>query len=191
VLTAGQRTEIEIYIRAALAGVGTRKGGKSIMTRRTALTGMSLLGLAIAASSQLGFAQGDPLAGLWQLNLSKSRYNPGPAPKSLTVYFQGEGQSRKITVVGINGAGNPITIAYMEAMEDGKPHPVTGLAGVDASAVTRVDGYSANVTYFNGGKPVQTGTLVTARDGKSYTFTISGTDGAGRQINNTLVLDRQ
>jgi hypothetical protein len=39
------------------------------------LTGLALLSLGIAALPQTCFAQSDPLAGLWQLNLAKSKYN--------------------------------------------------------------------------------------------------------------------
>jgi hypothetical protein len=79
------------------------------MNRRTTfmLTGMTLLGLAIAALPQLGFAQSDPWVGMWQLNLAKSKYSPGPPPKSGTVNIQGEGQNHKLTAVGINAEGNP------------------------------------------------------------------------------------
>jgi hypothetical protein len=45
------------------------------MNRRTAfiLTGMTLLGLAVAALPQVGFAQSSPLIGTWRLNLDKSK----------------------------------------------------------------------------------------------------------------------
>jgi putative tryptophan/tyrosine transport system substrate-binding protein len=50
--------------------------------RRTlTLTTMALLGLAVAAL--LGFAQSDSFLGTWQLiNLAKSKFSPGPPPKS-------------------------------------------------------------------------------------------------------------
>jgi hypothetical protein len=72
------------------------------MNRRIALMlTMTLLGLATL--SRLGLAQSDPFLGTWQLNLAKSKYSPGPPPKSQTVNFQGEGG--RITVVGIDAAG--------------------------------------------------------------------------------------
>ena len=50
------------------------------MKRRTTnlLTGLTVLGLAVAALPQLGFAQSVPWLGTWQLNLAKSKYSPGP-----------------------------------------------------------------------------------------------------------------
>jgi hypothetical protein len=83
------------------------------------LTGMTLLGLAIAIP-QTAFAQSDPLLGTWQLNLAKSKYS-APAPKSSTVYFQAEGQNRKGTAVGIDAAGNPTVLVLPHTMMTGSP----------------------------------------------------------------------
>jgi hypothetical protein len=116
------------------------------MNRRTTfmLTGMTLLGLAIAALPSVGFAQSANPNGIFQLNLAKSKYSPGSPPKSQTLYFQGEGQNRKDTLVGINATGNPAVVVFMEVIPDGKPHPVTGNTNFDASTYTRVDAYSMN-----------------------------------------------
>jgi hypothetical protein len=50
------------------------------MKRRTMIILTGVLGLAVAASPQLGFAQSVPWLGTWQLNLAKSKYDPGPPP---------------------------------------------------------------------------------------------------------------
>jgi hypothetical protein len=68
--------------------------------------------LAIAALHSVGFAQSDPHAGLWQLNLAKSKFAGPPPPKSQTAYVQGEGQNRKSTVVGIDPQGNPVVVVF-------------------------------------------------------------------------------
>jgi hypothetical protein len=99
-----------------------------IMNRRIMLTSIALLGLGVATLPERGFAQSDPLTGIWQLNLAKSKYGPGPGPKSGTLNIQGDGQNRKLTAVGIDAAGNAAQVVVMsELIEDGKPHPVTGL----------------------------------------------------------------
>jgi hypothetical protein len=153
------------------------------------LTGLTMFGLAMVGT-QPGFAQSDPLTSLWQLNLAKSKYSPSPPPKSLTSNYQGEGQNRKLTSVGIDAQGNPTVLVTMH-IYDGMPHPSTGSPDFDASAYTRVDAYTINVSRIKAGKVVQTGTLVTSRDGKTTTFTITGTDANGRQVNNILVYDKQ
>ena len=59
------------------------------MNRRTklVLAGITLMGLM--ASPELSFAQSgsDPFLGVWQLNVAKSKYSPGPPPKSQTMYI--------------------------------------------------------------------------------------------------------
>jgi hypothetical protein len=85
----------------------------------------SVLGLMLVATSSVCSAQSVMPTGTWQLNLAKSKF-AGPALKSTTEYIEGEGQNRKITIVGIDAAGTPFSLLYSEAAEDGKPHPVTG-----------------------------------------------------------------
>ena len=160
------------------------------MNKRTTLmlSGMILLGLA--ALPQVGFAQSDPFLGLWQLNLAKSKFSPGPPPKSLTDYTQGEGQNRKLTGVSIDAEGNPHIAVFMH-IYDGQPHPSTGIRDFDESIYTRVDAYTVNVSRTKAGKLVQTETIVVSPDGKTKTATRTGTDADGRQINVTAVYDKQ
>jgi hypothetical protein len=178
------------------------------MNRRVkfTLTGMTLVGLAVATLPQVVFAQSDPIIGTWHLNLAKSKASPGPLPKSLTLDFQGEGQNRKVTLVGITAAGNPQVLVFAEGIlpgpnasalhflsivEDGKPHPVTGSPIYDAIVVTRVDAYTTNASYTKAGKVVQTGATIISEDGKRMTITASGANANGQQFNNIGVYDKQ
>jgi len=161
------------------------------MNRRTTLVSIALLSLVACTFPQASFAQSDSMSGLWQVNVAKSKYDPGPPPKSQTVYFQGEGQNRKVTIVGITAAGNPQLATFTEFVEDGKPHPVTGLAGIDAQAYTRVDARTLNVSRLKDGKVIQTGAWVVSPDGKALTVTFTGTNANGRGVNNILFYDKQ
>ena len=89
------------------------------MNRRSILmlTGLALLGLAFDAMPQAGF-QTDPFLGLWQLNLTKSKFSPAPPPRSQTVTIQGEGRDWNITVAGIDAAGAPIGDVNVIAVYD-------------------------------------------------------------------------
>jgi hypothetical protein len=96
-----------LSMRCATFSVAT---GRNMMNRRT-LTTMALLGLVVAtALPQIGFAQSDPFVGTWQLNLAKSKYSPGPPPKSQTQTVQGDGQSHKFTITGTTAEGNAISM---------------------------------------------------------------------------------
>lgn len=62
-------------------------------------------------------------------------------------------------MVGITAQGNPQAVVFKEIIEDGKPHPVTGVGAVDAQTSTRGDAHTINVTRLKNGKVVQTGDL--------------------------------
>jgi len=129
--------------------------------------------------------------GIFQLNLAKSKYSPGPPPKSQTLNFQGEGPNRKVTAIGFDAQGNPLTVVFTDIVADGKPHPVTGTPNYDASAVTRVDAYTESLSRTKVGKVVETATRAVSQDGKTVTLTLTGTDASGRQYNNVAVYEKQ
>jgi hypothetical protein len=84
------------------------------MNRRTTLvlTGMALLGLAAAALPDLGFAQSNPLIGTWKLNLDKSKFSPGTAPRSGTLNYQQDGQNiRNTGQFTVSGLYSPPTLS--------------------------------------------------------------------------------
>jgi hypothetical protein len=135
--------------------------------RRTvvSLIGMTLLSLAIT-KIPAGFAQDAQPTGIFQLNLTKSKF-PGAPLKSQTIYFEGQ----KATTVGIDAQGNARAVVF-EVVEDGKPHPVTGFPAYNASTYTRVDAHTVNFTRLKDEKVVQTGTTVLSSDGKTWTATL-------------------
>ena len=62
--------------------------------RTSALT----LGVILAAGFAVLSAQGvDPRVGSWQLNVAKSKFNPGPPPKSQTLKIEAAGKGEKVT----------------------------------------------------------------------------------------------
>ena len=164
------------------------------MNRRSILmlTGLALLGLAFDAMPQAGFAQTDPFLGLWQLNLTKSKFSPAPPPRSQTVTIQGEGRDWNITVAGIDAAGAPIGDAFSQAF-DGMSHPLTGTPNpnFDALAATRVDAYTVIVSRTKAGKFVGTQTIAVSPDGKTLTSTTTGVDASGRGVNVIAMYDKE
>ena len=161
--------------------------------RRTTfiLRGMTLLGLAMASSSQLTFAQSNPLIGTsWKLNLDKSKYIAGPAPRSVTLNITQDGQNVKDTVQVIDAQGHASTGVVIHAY-DGQPHPATVSPDYDATVLTRVD---ANTLIFNrlkAGKLVATGTFVVSPDGTMLTISTTGIDRNRQPLKSIAVYDKQ
>jgi hypothetical protein len=152
--------------------------------------------LVFGAVLTLGFrpmslsAQGtDPAAGTWELNLAKSKFSPGPAPKSQTRTYEVTGADVKYTLKGIDADGKPTLVQYT-AKYDGKDYPVTGSQDFDTISLKRVDAVTAQATLKKGGKMVQTATRVVSKDGKALTLTTIGTNAKGQPVNNVLVFDK-
>jgi hypothetical protein len=160
------------------------------MNRRT-LTTMVLLGLAIAALPQPSFAQSNSNVGTWKLNLAKSKYSPGPSPKSNTLIIEAVGQGLKVTTEGVNAQGNPTKVDFGVILYDGKSYPVTGVPDYDANSSKRVNESTTEFIRTKAGKVVQTTTGVTSADGKTVSFTTTGVNAIGQQINNIAVYDKQ
>ena len=72
------------------------------------LRATALVMIVIAAAAVELAAQGaDPFVGKWQLNVAKSKYTPGPAPKSETRTYVVAGQDIKASSQGVDGTGKP------------------------------------------------------------------------------------
>jgi len=154
------------------------------------LTGMALLGLVASGLPQRGFAQSNPLIGTWKLNLEKSKYISGPAPRSGTLTYAPDGQNIRNTADAIDAQGQATKTVFMH-IYDGQPHPTTGSPAFDASAYTRVDPNTFVFSRLKAGKLVGAGTGVLSQDGKTWTVTQAGTDANGRPLNSIAVYDKQ
>ncbi len=167
------------------------------MNRRTALTLTStallfLTAVLVTAAPKIGLAQSNPLIGTWKLNLAKSRFSPGPPPRSTTLTFAGEGQNLTNTAETIDAQRQTIKTVFMH-IYDGKPHPTTGVPGdiYDATIYNRVDASTVNFIRSKDGKAVQTGSNVVSADGKTFTATTAGIGANGQQISSFAVYEKQ
>ena len=156
---------------------------------RCTLTAIMVSGLAIAALPQVSFAQSSPLIGTWKLNVEKSKFSPGPPPRSGTLTYTQDGQNIKNTTQGIDAQGNP-TAGVLMHIYDGQPHPSTG-GNADASAYTRLDANTLIFTRLKAGKLVAVGTAVLSQDGKTWTVTTTGTNPNGQPASSIALYEKQ
>ena len=146
---------------------------------------MSLAWVAPAAWAQ----DSDPGMGTWKLNLAKSKYKPGPPPKSLVVKFEPAGKGVKTSSDFVNAEGQK-TVAVYTAQYDGKDYPLTGSAIADTVALKKLDGGKIERVDKKGGKPVQTFVRSVSADGKTMTITHQGKNAKGEPFDNVLVLEK-
>src|SRR5450755_4259968 len=93
--------------------------------------------LAVVGSSTLQ-AQSNPLVGTWKLNVTESKYDPGPAPTSLMRTVEAQGDGVKYTFDGVAADGTPFAYSF-SVQFDGKDNPISGSipSGADTISATR------------------------------------------------------
>ena len=157
----------------------------------TLLRASVLAALIVALSGIHAFSQGaDPIVGTWVLNIAKSKYNPGPAPKSETRTYVVAGPDIKATSKGIDSDGKPTT-AEWTINYDGKDRPQTGNPDADTLSLKRIDPNTTEFTQKKGGKVVITGTRTISKDGKTMTITAKGANAKGQTINDVEVFEKR
>jgi hypothetical protein len=140
----------------------------------------------------VGSAQDDPHVGLWELNLEKSTFDPGPPPRRQTLWYKAEGKGLTALLQGIDAAGKPISLdpSNLTITFDGKDHP-TAQANYDSSVWTRISANQYVVNRKKAGKVVLTSTNIVSDDGKTMTITTKGVGEDGRPINNVRVYNKR
>ena len=146
--------------------------------------------LLVALALNVTAAAADQHSGTWKMNPDKSKYSPGPAPKSITVKIESDADNIKLSSDGIDAAGNPTHVEYT-AKYDGKDYPITGVPNADTIALERPDASTIRSTLKKGGQVVMTVTSVISKDGKTRTSTFKGKNAEGQDINNVVVYDKQ
>jgi hypothetical protein len=146
----------------------------------------------IACGGVVGLAQSkDPAYGVWKLNLAKSKYSPGPAPKEMTVTIEAAGPGRKVTVKGVAGDGTPINWGYSGNF-DGKDIRVTGdNPDADIVILRRISPSATRTTFKKADKRTVVNGLSVSPDGKTLAIASRGVNAKGQTVKNTQVFDRQ
>lgn len=129
------------------------------------------------------------LEGTWKLNLAKSKFSPGPAPKSMTLTYTVSADGVKIVshVVSADGVAQH---SEMMAKDDGKEYPVAGHPTADSVSVKGLEGGKGQSTFKKGGKVTMVNVRSLSDDGKTLTVESKGTDEKGQPVHNVQVFER-
>ena len=145
--------------------------------------------LAVLALSLFLGAVEDPFAGVWVLNLSKSKLSP-PVPKSQTARVDSDGSRIRISEEIVSDKGERMNIT-VDARFDGKDYPIKGSPYADAVSYQRVDRFTIKGVGKKAGKVIMHETVVVSQDGKTMTGTYSGTDATGKNVTAVAVFEKQ
>jgi hypothetical protein len=170
-----------------LQGHGKEGRMTSRLARVTTTLAVVVMAAAVIASAQAK----DPFVGTWRLNVAKSKYSPGPAPKAQTATYEAAGQGYKISVKADPASGAAQQWSYTTNL-DGKDTPITGNnPNADMIATKRIDANTLESVNKRGGKITTTQRNVVSADGKTRTVTTTGMDGQGQKVNNVSVFEKQ
>jgi hypothetical protein len=145
---------------------------------------MMLMGMVMVVR-----AADDPISGTWKLNLAKSKFDPGPAPKSSTSIIKVENDTETFLSDGVDAAGNA-THSEFTAKFGGPDVPVTGILYADTIALKRVGSKQIIGTYKKGGKVTVTVHVVVSADGKTRRVTYDGKNQNGKALHDDVVYDK-
>jgi len=160
------------------------------MRKKARLLGYAMTMLATALTLFVATVVADQSSGTWKMNAEKSKYSPGPPPKSVTVVVESDNDNYKVDATGTDADGKPIHVQY-SAKFDGKDYPATGIANADTVSVKRIDENTLETTQKKDGKVVMTITSKVSKDGKTRTSTWHGKNAEGKDVHNVVVFDKQ
>ena len=152
-------------------------------------TSLIVLAFVVSAVGGAVLVAANTSMGTWKLNEAKSTFDPG-ATKNTTVVYVSAGDSVKVTVDGVDGAGKPVHSEWTGKF-DGKPYPVTGNPAADTRSYTEVNDHTLSFVEKKGAVVTNSGRAVVSADGKSRTVTASATDSTGKKANTRAVYDKQ
>jgi hypothetical protein len=149
---------------------------------RTFARRISLLAVIFASSVTLLAQADNAFDGKWELNVAKSKFSPGPAPKSQTVTVA----NGTTTVEGTGDTGQPFKWSFTPT--PGKAVPIDGQEGATVKATTSGNTIDHTWTGPNGNTH---GHGVISKDGKTMTYTQTGKDAKGQAVHNVFIFEKQ
>ena len=139
---------------------------------------------ALAIGSAFAAAQRPSvMPGEWTLDVSKSSFSPGPAPKSQHAVLTAIPNGIRPSADRIEADGTRVHFEWNGTF-DSKDQPVLGDPARDHVSVKKIDDYTIEVTNKKDGKVTTVLRAVYAKDGKSRTETTTGTNGQGKPVKN-------
>jgi opacity protein-like surface antigen len=131
----------------------------------------------------------DPVVGTWKLDTAKSKFVPGPAPKSQTRTYAEPAQGTAMTFTGVAANGSSMS-GQSTFKYDGKDYKITGSPDYDTLSLKRLNG-TVRADLKKGGKVVGTTIRSLSGHGKVLTLASKGKGATGAAFDNVMIFDKQ
>jgi hypothetical protein len=145
----------------------------------------------IAVAASVGAAQPDtriviqePLLGTWRLDLSKSKYSPGPPPRSETRTYARDERGVAGRIDRLYADGRREIIDYRADAD--RDSPVSGTQAYDAVRFRRIDAYTTEAVLSHAGRVWGTARRVLSQNGETLTIVFRRIE-PGEMVNNVAV----
>lgn len=149
------------------------------------LMAIALVGAIFAAGS--AFAA-DPVIGTWKLDVAKSKFSPGPAPKALTRVYTESGGTYTLESTSTDAAGKDTTtkVQYRNGEEDKVSSP-----GVEVVLAKKTDERTWDFDFKSKGKVVGHVHRVVSEGGKTLSVHNTGMQLDGASADDRMVFEKQ
>lgn len=156
--------------------------------------GSALVGLALALTvvapaldAQAPAAINPHLLGTWRLDLSKSRYIPGPPPRAETRTYARDPAGMTGRIERHYADGRMDVIEYRA--DNDRDSPVSGTQAYDMARFRRVDEYTTESVLSHAGRVYGYARRILSADGQTLTITFRREE-PGDMVNNVAVYAR-
>lgn len=145
-----------------------------------------MLAVTISSTAMVG---ADPQIGTWILNTAKSKWHPGPMPKSQIITIWREGDWTVLKVEGTDSSGKPV-VPSLTRYKDGEAHPIDN--NTATATVRKISDYEYHVVE----KRLNTTSWLDrhntySKDGEVRTSRVTGVNPKGGKIDRLLIFDRR
>jgi hypothetical protein len=151
-------------------------------------TRIAAVAVAVSFVAATGCFAANAHIGTWKLNEAKSKMSAGTG-KNTTVTYEEQKDKIKVTADGVDKTGKANHGVWVGQF-DGKTYRVKGNLTYDAFAYKMVNDRTNDITAMKDGKVLWSGRIEVAKDGRSRTVTINGTDAGGKKFKAMMVYDK-
>ena len=128
--------------------------------------------------------------GTWHLNVAKSRFSPGPAPKNQTRTYERYRDGIRTTIQSVYADGHTALVQFISDYA-GDQVTVSGSPDTDMISLKEVDARTAEAVLFHAGREIGSARRVISPDGKTMTITVRMTNAQGVPVNDMQIFEKE